>query len=395
LYRSLTIRQRSCVRRLRQQLHRFWALGRNVILTWCRDESGLSVLVVPHYQLATFVETHYLAPTETPTYRGDVAVAGMSSKKFATNLLTGTRKASPQQITMVARLLGIVPTRVPIADPEALASLDPLIIDLLIKRYSPSYVENRAVALIDIVKFSLHTPLEQMTFLNSLVYSFNSAHSKLLQKRIDVDFARSTTGDGFYIWNRDTGPQANLHLYHMLQLALADNAIAQSKGTTAPRLKAAFHIGNCYEFFQYEALQPTPFNYIVGDVTIDLARLIEAARPGQILIGNFRTEFLDPNDENVEPMNLGAPRFIHRLQGSLSDLHGVRLSGQEIESIRCYLSGSRVDGDQYDITRLKLTDKHGISRIAYNAKINIYRRRGDPIYLGLQHAELMGEGEQR
>ncbi len=69
----------------------------------------------------------------------------------------------------------------------------------LIKRYSISYVDSRAVLLLDIVDFSLFSPFEQTTQLISLSYSLNSAYNKLLKINIKIDFARTTTGDGFYV----------------------------------------------------------------------------------------------------------------------------------------------------------------------------------------------------
>ena len=78
---------------------------------------------------------------------------------------------------------------------------------------------------------------EQMMQLNSLSYSLNSAQSKLLTQRIGVDFSRTTSGDGFYIWNRDLTLNGNVNLYHFMQLVLADNAIAHKKArhNTVPR----------------------------------------------------------------------------------------------------------------------------------------------------------------
>ncbi len=112
----------------------------------------------------------------------------------------------------------------------------------------------------------------------------------MLKKEIDISFARSTTGDGFYIWNRDRSIQANVNLYHFMHLVLADNAIAMSKSSasTTPRIRACFHLGSHYEFYQSEGLSPTIYSYIVGDVTIELARMIERALPGQILVGDFK-----------------------------------------------------------------------------------------------------------
>mgnify|MGYP003334965490 CR=1 FL=1 len=91
-----------------------------------------------------------------------------------------------------------VDERKDLADAEVLA-----VIERMIKRYSITYVPCRAVVLFDIVGFGLLSPLAQMTQLNSLSYSMNSAQSKLSSKKIGIDFARSTTGDGFYIWNTE------------------------------------------------------------------------------------------------------------------------------------------------------------------------------------------------
>jgi hypothetical protein len=52
-------------------------------------------------------------------------------------------------------------------------------------------------------------------------------------------------------------------------------------------IRAAFHIGSHYELYQAEGVNPTVFSYIVGDVTIELARMIEKALPGQVMLGDF------------------------------------------------------------------------------------------------------------
>jgi hypothetical protein len=71
-------------------------------------------------------------------------------------------------------------------------------------------VEDRAVILFDAVGFSLLTPLQQVVQLNSLSCSVNAAYAKLLDREININFARTTTGDGFYIWNRMRGVEANV-----------------------------------------------------------------------------------------------------------------------------------------------------------------------------------------
>ena len=62
-------------------------------------------------------------------------------------------------------------------------SVETQIIEKMIRRYGINYVASRAVTLFDIVGFSLLTPFEQMTQLNSLSYSLNSAHAKMLERR--------------------------------------------------------------------------------------------------------------------------------------------------------------------------------------------------------------------
>ena len=250
------------------------------------------------------------------------------------------------------------------------------IIEKMIRRYGINYVASRAVTLFDIVGFSLLTPFEQMTQLNSLSYSLNSAHAKMLEQNVNLNFARSSSGDGFYVWNRDHGLEASVNLYHLMHVVLADNAIARSKSTSkaVPRLRACFHVGSCY----------------VGDVTIELARMIEAALPGQILVGDFMAhldrESLDDHDATQQ--NIDAVTFLERAQGNLAQLSGMELSGDRVTAIKCYLTGENIGGGQFNIRRLTIKDKHGLCRVAFNAKVNIYRDAAQPILLGIQDKKL-------
>ena len=236
--------------------------------------------------------------------------------------------------------------------------------------------------------FSLYTPLEQVTQLNSLAYSVNAAYSKLLDKQINIRFARTTTGDGFYIWNRAAGIDDAVDLYHFMHLVLADNAIAQikSKANTVPLLRACFHADPHYEFYQSEGLSPTTFSYIVGDVTIELARMIENAKPGQILIGDFHVPIRSGTDDSLTTVD--TIQFIERAQKNLSSLEGLNLSGESIDSLKSYLTGELDADDHFNIKKYRITDKHGLTRDAFNAKLNIYRQGADPLFLGLQNSDL-------
>ena len=203
---------------------------------------------------------------------------------------------------------------------------------------------------------------------------------------MNIDFARSSTGDGFYIWNRELGIEANTNLYHFMHLVLADNAIARRKanGRTVPLLRAGFHVGSCYEFYHAEGLNPTLYTDIVGEATIELARMVERSLPGQILVGEFSARVPIGDAEDADRVELDSIDFVDRAQSSLAQLNGLVLSGDAIEAIKCYLTGQAKDDGTFTIRKLAVPDKHGLTRNVFNAKVNIYRRAAEPILLGIE-----------
>jgi hypothetical protein len=380
LAQQMGLRQRSNLMHVETALRSHWSLGQNSILSWSPLDQSILILVVPHYAIA-----EYTSPR-------DGNLPPRVSPRFITELISGDRQLSISQMQKVARLLDIEPINIRLREPLAGSAVETQIIEKMIRKYGINYVPSRAVTLFDIVGFSLLTPFEQMTQLNSLSYSLNSAHAKMLEQDVNIDFARSSSGDGFYIWNRDQGLEASVNLYHFMHIVLADNAIARSKSSTkaVPRLRACFHVGSCYEFHQAEGLNPTTHDFIVGDVTIELARMIDAALPGQILVGDFMTDIESHTETGtlrVEP-NVDAVTFLERAQGNLSQLSGMELSGEKVTAIKCYLTGEQMGGGQFNIRRLTIKDKHGLSRVAFNAKVNIYRELAQPILLGIQDRKL-------
>ena len=362
-------------------LHRLWALGRNLIVAWTSRADGMAVLVVPHYKIS---EVQGLAPAGEDAFAVSTLIE---------DVLAGPKRVSDARLQELALFFGYRAQAVDLGfDPAA--KLSAQVVDTLVKRYGITYCEDRAVALFDIVGFSRLAPLDQVTQLNSLSYSVNAAYAKMLGKRIDISFARTTTGDGFYVWNRDSSIQANVNLYHFMHLVLADNAIARRKARRkeiVPELRTCFHVGGHYEFYQSEGLSPTVYSYIVGDVTIALARMCENALPNQVLVGDFTVPMTD--EDTGETARIDTIEFIHRTQMTLPRLQGLKVSDDGIEQIKCYLTGARTaagngEDGSYAVSRFRITDKHGFRRHVYNAKVNIYRSRGEPILLGLQHHDL-------
>lgn len=385
-------KQRSLID-LEQVLKGYWNLGQNILLCWCFEEAGMRVLIAPHYFLARFsASLNDCAPADRLE-----ALNGL----FIRGLISGVRQLSKEDLAGTEKRLQLRSEFVPLTD-----SLDwqPLTGDIerLVKRYSISYVAQRAVLLFDIVNFSVLTPFEQASQLNSLSYSLNSAYNKLLKKNIEVHFSRTTTGDGYYVWNQLASARADLELFHFMLLVLADNAVARrhaSSSNTVPDLKTGFSLGSHYEFFQVEGVNPSGSSYIVGDVTIDLARMLEQAQPGQIFIGDFSTRMPTSLREMAYLIDVDSQRFVERASKLMVSLRGIELSGQQIEGVHCYLSGEMDASAGQNVRRFRITDKHGRSRHAYNLRVNIYTGGGRPIILGQQDGcrrkVVSQRGEQR
>jgi hypothetical protein len=376
---------RSYIESLDKALHTEWALGRNIVLAWAPRVKGMDVLIIPHYTLSEFFA---ITTQETGNQSADPDDTDYTDSftrlpsRIIEEVIAGSKKRDSREILNLSKLLGYAPQRIKL--PFTPGEEVPYgVVESIIKRYSISFAEERAVALFDIVGFSLLSPLDQVTQLNSLALSANSAHAKMLKNDIDINFARTTTGDGFYIWNRDRSIQANVNLYHLMHLVLADNAIARAKSShsTTPLLRTAFHVGGYYEFYQSEGLSPTVYSYIVGDVTIELARMVEQALPGQVLVGDFQIPVPDGDIGLVKKID--TTDFIDKAQETLSSLNGLVLSDDKIDSISCYLTGDRLENQAFAVRKYVIVDKHGKGRNVYNAKVNIYLNDSDPVYLGL------------
>lgn len=359
-----------------QKLFEIWELGTNVILAWSVLDRGVLVLVCKHSEVIASVENSL-----DSTDRDENAA-------YVDSLLAIDKRVPLEELEEIAQHVDAVQVKVDLPfQPGTQLGFD--LMSAIAKRYSISHVEDRAVLLFDMVGFSLLTPLEQVTQLNSLSCSINEAYAKLLGRGERLNFARTTTGDGFYIWNRSRGIDENIALYHLMMLILTSNASERRISRMpelVPTLRTCLHVGSHYEFYQPEALNPTTFSYIVGDVTIELARIIEHALPQQILIGDFRTPMYGSDTTSVEIID--SVKYMDRIQRSLKTLIGLDVSSAHIDDIRCYLTGRKQADGEFGISEYELTDKHHKSRRVYNAKLNVHLDSAEPIFLGLQECGL-------
>ena len=375
---AISIVQRGNRKTLEKTLRKQWRLGQNIVLCWSSDERGLLVILVPHYFLG-----NYCAVTS--------AGKADDNEVFVRDLISGQRRKSREELFAVAERLDISPTFIKLS--SELAEDEKVLdaVEELIRRYGLSFVETRAVLLFDIASFSLFTPFEQASQLNSLSYSLNSAYNKLQARGIEINFARTTTGDGYYVWNRDLGPFSCQDLFLFMLLVVADNATARaaSRGNTVPVIRTAFHIGSHYELYQAEGVNPTVFSYIVGDVTIELARMVDLAQPHQVLIGDFECTL--PSRERGGaplPIKVDSSAYVRSCDRELERLIGTPLSGKPIRTMACYLTSTQSGGDS-EPRRFRITDKHGLTRYAYNLQVDI-DLDGQTLALGLDPSELPG-----
>jgi len=367
----LTVEQiRQDIRILDEELNRYWNLGKNLVLGWCPADSGLQALVVPHYFLP------------------DIA-----AQRF--HLLYGRREMSLRQFDRVAVMFNTAGVAIGLPhvdwDRPALARA----IEPVLHRYSVTRTEFRAGILFDIVDLASTTAVDQVTQLNSLSYAVNVAQSRLQQAGIEVDLARSSTPTGLLAWNRQEGLRADVNLYCLMALALAENALARAKGDrhTAPELRACFDIAHTYDYHQPQGLSPTIQSCITGELTRRLGVMRGAARPGQILIGHFQRPNSDlPVEPNVLYKMTDVARFLALADRSLSQLNSLQLSGDRIVSIKAYLTGEQIEGGFFSIKQYSVSDEFGTKATVFNAKVNIERDSGKPVYLGRQNKELDGYG---
>ena len=345
-------------------LNSHWELGKSAVVGWTLRDGSLEALFVPNHKLSECLSDYEY-------------------------LLIGSRHLPQEQLDELSRFFDKLPLRVPLA-PGLTEREGRSALETMLDRYSIKKTKYRAAVLFDIVNFSIYSPLQQVMQLNSLQHSINSAEKRLTDRGIELELSRSPTGDGFYVWNRKTGLDGDTDLFFLMALALADNAVARYKGKdgAVPLLRTCFNIGSHYEFFQSESLSPTHSNYIVGDLTIELARMAERATPGQILIGSFVRPVVGASDGERGFTRVSAPMFMALAQRERDVLNDLQLSDERITDIKLYLTGSSLSDGRHNIKRYRIYDKHGKSLHVFNVKINLHRGDAKPIYLGRMDSQL-------
>jgi hypothetical protein len=333
---------------LRKELDRLWLLGRSLVAGWAVVDGRIALLLLPNARLPEI-------------------------ESFGEDLIgRGPRRLSPSAFNAAARRFHLEPVlleRPHVGDPPPHGEA---LIEAMLLPYGIALTESRAIALLDIVGFSRAPRLEQAARLNSLAYSIAIAQRRCRQLGIDVDLARSTTGDGFYLWNRKVGVAADIELCCLVLLALADNRLAAGAGGVAPRLRSAISRGSHFSFFQPEGDSERTTEFIVGEATIACARMVAAAQPRQVLVG---------------APDRGELALAAGMQARLDAVGDIATAGTTIRRIGVWLSGGA------EPRRNLYAGKHGLEYPACNLRATLLCDDGGVVGLGLASAAARPRGD--
>lgn len=346
------------------ELRKTWSLGSNVIVGWRPLPYGLDVLYLPSYDLPRV------------------------AKLFDDVLRANRHVDSPERWQALVNA-GCIAKDIKVTarigrDDNSVAA-----INKLIRAYTVSDIPVRAVCLFDMVSFSLYSPFEQITQISLLSHYIKLASMRCQRLNMPMDLCSTTTGDGFYVWNRNEGLMADVALYctAMLALAYVYAARAVAKTEAVPRLRCGLHWGSHYEYYGGTASDV----FIVGEVTIELARIISTAQSGQLLIGSYQRDLSETEPQIVQEYgiySLDTATFMALAQGQLARLGDVPIPGGKIANLNVFLTGPSISEDTYSIRKYYVTDKHGLEHPCYNARLNMKSTSGETISFGLLDRDL-------
>lgn len=357
-------------RELEVNLRKLWNKGANVLVGWRVDAGKMHVLALPGHAVPALGKA-YPDFLELNRHIRDRA-------RFDALLKAGCKTAS--------FALQFEPDR----DGPTVDTVNDIV-----RYYSVTRFDARAVALFDIVSFSVHSPFEQISQISILSFYIRQAAERCRGLGMTVDISMTTTGDGFYVWNRHEGLTADMAFFCAIMLALgyvySARKLADREMMSIPRLRCAIHFGSYYEYYQTGGDGAEASGYIVGDVTINLARLISKARTSQFLIGNHVRRLGERDRDLAESLGvteIDTPMLLALVQGELKRLEGISIPGGTITAVRVFFTGPRISEDSFTIRNYYIVDKHGLRHACYNAKLDIETATDTRVSFGLLDKDL-------
>jgi hypothetical protein len=350
---------------IRRAFRSLWRLGSHALVGWRETPRGLEILTVPKIRLFTL---------EDPPRR----------------VFSGERHMGDGAFDEVARFLAVQPIELRLPRPigDMAGEIAPALIDREFMPLCVQHSEARAVLLLDIVAFSKNRPEIQAAQLATLDFAINLAGEAAAKLGFPFTMERSTTGDGYYVWNARKGVEADAALF-AFNVLLSIYYLAIKRTTkvadAVPELRGSLSVGSHYTYYRPSRDELGFAEYIVGDVTIAVARLIQNCRAGQILVGDFTRT----GGEGAPPLDTEA--FVKLVDDHLAKLTGLDVLGTKVARATMYLTGPQGQDGKFRRQKLKVVDKHGMSHFCFNAKVNAFLEAGEPFYGGLQHADFVAQ----
>ena len=355
-------RIKSELEQLHKSFYALWRLGSNALVGWHPVPRGIEVVTIPKIRLFSM---------ESPHWRVFHGPRAMDRKTFEeVSLSLGVQ---PFEIR-VATPIGNGPDKLPVAS-----------IGQTFAPFAVTRTDYRAVLLIDIVGFSKQKPEIQAAQLATLEFALNIASETISTHSKTFDARRSTTGDGFYVWNATEGLEADIDMFVFFALfEIFHSALGRSVTTpnAVPVIRAVLGIGSHYSY-----RQPTQFDagrneYIVGDVTIQVARLVAKCRAGQILVAAFN-RFDQQTRQWIDDSGV-----IVKAVEALQKFHDFPVMGKPIQKITMYVTGEKKADGGFSRQKMRVVDKHGFEHFCFNLKLNIFANGTDPYYCGFPQQEI-------
>jgi class 3 adenylate cyclase len=352
---------------LQQRLHAIffdlWRFGSNALVGWRPSRNGIEVITLPKVRLFADHGQHL------PVFSEGSLMEGLALDDAARLL-----DVQPVELRLEQRI-GAAPGEIP-----------PALVERVFRLFTVRKVLHRAVLLIDIVGFSKAAPEVQAAQLTTLEFSLNLAEEMARAQGLAVQFGRTTTGDGFYVWNERPGLRGDIDFFcavAIFQIVFSALKRTSTHAEAVPVLRLCLSIGSHFAYRQPRKDGSDAGAFIVGDVTIQVARLISSALPDQMLVGDFQRPLgLGQNRANAET-------FLLAVSERLAALKTLSVLGYRIDRVAFYLTGPRnADDGRHVPALMTITDKHGFEHRCYNAKLNAFAEQGEPYYCGLQHGDL-------
>jgi class 3 adenylate cyclase len=224
---------------------------------------------------------------------------------------------------------------------EGLGGEERVDVGRVVSIFGAPFFEQKAFALVDICGFSRLSHPEQLSQLYSLTNVLGSSVRRVARfcARLGIrpSFGNTSTGDGFYLWHDYVGGNADTAVFMAMLCIMAQTEAMRRKGF-AMRLRASYIIDSAFMIYGSD----TPVSPLavasnaVGAATNGAAGLISAARPSQILLGDFIRpgqpgEMMDPRvllaqaNELFREEGYGAATLSYRPDAQLrvTDKHGT------------------------------------------------------------------------